>query len=263
MKNFFLYGYFPPLDFSTKLEISSEEYWQLCSLILSKKDLEEMQSINLCVDILDIYPLFFEREEESASDFQKDLQKFLEDNKMGGLPIWLEEYLAACPTSKEKIVSFPQLLSDIYQEKKKKRGRFFEFLAFEHDIRILQVGVRVKKMQGDLLKELQFEDLEDEVVSFVLTQQNISSDKLYFPVPYKDLESILESSYDQPIRRYYDISRYRFDYYMKIFEEGFPFIKGLVAYMIALRILEDAQKLRETDGEEWLHQVNENAVGEE
>ena len=131
-----------------------------------------------------------------------------------------------------------------------------DFLEFEHDIRVLLAGFRAKKLGLDVAEELQYEDLDDPVVASVLMQKDVGG-KFQFPLDYDDLEIALNAAGDNPSKQYEEIAKYRFKFYIQYFSNYSFSLEGILAYMMALWILEDFFALNREEGEKYLSNIVE------
>ena len=90
----------------------------------------------------------------------------------------------------------------------------------------------------------------------VLLQKDLSG-KFQFPMDYEELEGVLEEAGDDPSKQYEEIARYRFDFYIKYFTQHLFLMEGILAYMVALWILEDFFALKREEGEKRLNNIVE------
>jgi hypothetical protein len=256
MNNYFIYGVLPPLEFGVRADISSRDITELFDLNFSKNDLKKVHVLKLWIDIANIYGLFGKSNFDSRGNYSKSTIKALIANEED-LPAYVFEFFQAHEKDEERKKYFPQLIARYFaEEKKKSSGYLLNFLTFEHDLRVLLSGFRAKNLGLDLAKELQFEDMSNEIVSFVLMQKDRGG-KFQFPLEYEDLERVLEEAGRDPSKQYQEIARYRFKFYINYFTKATFSLEGILAYMIALWILEDFFALNREEGENFLSNIVE------
>ena len=256
MTLFFVYGVLPPLEFGTRPEISSKELTEILDLNLSKIALKKVHVLKLWIDISNIYALFKGSFFDTKGNYSKSTMKALLASEEE-LPLYVLDYFEAHEKEEDRQKFFPQLISAYFtNEKKNASGALKQFLVFEHDLRVLLAGFRAKKGGIDLGAQLQYEDMGNEAVASVLMQKDLSG-KFQFPIDYEDLEKSLELSLNNPSKQYEEVAKYRFEYYSKYFI-NYPFsLKGVLAYMTSLWILEDFFALKREEGEKFLSNIVE------
>ncbi len=256
MSRFFIYGILPPLEFGSKPDVSSRALTELFELNLGSQALKKVHTLKLWIDISNIYELLSQGGFDGRGNYSKSTIKALIANEED-LPAYVFEFFQTHETEKVRRKYFPELIAHYFQEEiKKSSGNLREFLVFEHDIRVLLAGFRAKKGGRDLGEELQFEDLDDPIVSATLLQKDRGG-KFQFPTDYEDLEKVLDEAGQNPSKQYEAIARYRFEFYMKYFSEPLFPMGGILAYMVALWILEDFFALKREEGEKRLNNIVE------
>lgn len=256
MSRFFVYGILPPLEFGSRPEISSRSLSELFELNLNTQALKKVHILKLWIDISNIYGFLQNSIFDPRGNYSKSTIKALIANQ-DELPSYVIEFFQAHEKEEERKKYFPKLIALYFQEEKKSAtGCLADFLTFEHDIRILFAGFRAKKAGIDLAKELQYEDMDDPIVSTVLMQKDKAGDFL-FPIEYEELESALKIAGSNPSKQYEEIARFRFKFYIKYFSNYSFSLEGILAYMIALWILEDFFALKREEGEKFLSNIVE------
>ena len=260
MSRFFVYGTLPSLEFNIKPEISSRVLADLFELNLGKITMHKIRVMKLWIDIINIYEILNEGNFDRRGNYSKSTIKSLIANEEE-LPQYLFDFFHEYKEEEARKEHFSKVMADYFrQEKKEAHGLLKEFLSFEHAIRILLAGFRAKKGGGDLSKELQYEDVDDPIVAAVLMQKDRGG-KFQFPMDYEDLEKVLDDAGNDPSEQYKGIARYRFEFYMKYFTNSFFSLEGIVAYMLALWILEDFFSLKRDEGEKELRNIVEREHG--
>lgn len=251
MSIFFVYSSLPPLDFDSKPDISTEGLLELFHLNLSQSQLKKVHTFQLWIDLHNLYGSFDKRGVYSKSTLT-DLLKWEEK-----LPDYVFEFLSLYETSEAQERNFGWLISAYFQKERKRNTGFVrEFLQFEHEWRVIMAGYRGKKIGKSLGRELSFEDMDDPIVAMTLSQKDTHT-AFVFPYEYKDLEQIIASAGPDPSKQLSALANYRFNFYQQIIFEN-PFtLKALIAYMMALWILEDYYALKQDKGEMLLETIVE------
>ncbi len=256
MSRFFIYGILPPLEFGSRPELSSKELSELFELNLTDQALKKIHILKLWIDISNIYGLVQNSHFDSRGNYSKSTIKSLIANQED-LPSYVLEFFQTYEKEAERKKYFSELIARYFREEKKNAtGYLADFLTFEHDLRILFAGFRAKRMVADLAKELQYEDMDDPIVATVLMQKDKSGD-FQFPPQYEDLEEALKVAGSNPSKQYEAIARFRFNFYIKYFSNYSFSLQGILAYMIALWILEDFFALKREEGEKFLSNIVE------
>lgn len=256
MSRFFVYGTLPPLEFGSRPDLSSRALMELYDLNLSRIALKKIYVLKLWIDVSNIYGLFQDEGFDGRWNYSKSTIKALIANEED-LPEYVLAFFQQWETEAERKNHFAQLIAQYFEEEiKKNRGYLRDFLTFEHDMRVLLVGFRAKIGGHDVARELQFEDMHNPTVATVLLQKDRMG-QFQFPMEYEDLEIVLESAGSDPSKQYEAVARFRFEFYSKYFVQH-PFsLKGIVAYMVALWILEDLFVLKSAEGERLLSNIVE------
>ncbi len=256
MSKFFIYGMLPPLEFGAKPEVSSRDLVELFDLNLSASALKKVYVLKLWIDISNIYAILQNSGFDARGNFSKSKIKALLANQEE-LPSYVFEFFDAHENQEDQKQYFPELMARYFNEEKKKSSGFLnDFLTFEHNLRILIAGLRAQKLGVDLALELQYEDMDDPIVSTVLMQKDRGG-KFQFPMDYEDLEAGLNAADGNPSKQYEEIAKYRFKFYIEYFSNYSFSLEGILAYMIALWILEDFFALKREEGEKYLSNIVE------
>lgn len=256
MSNYFIYGVLPPLEFGVLPEISSRELAELFDLNFSQLVLKKVHTLKLWIDISNIYALFGAKRFDSRGNYSKSTMKALIANQEE-LPSYVFDFFDTYKKEEERKKNFSKLIASYFKEEKgRNSGYLLDFLTFEHDVRVLLAGFRAKSKGFDIAEELQFEDLDNPIVASVLMQKDRGG-KFQFPADYEDLEKVLEQAEENPSKQYEKIARYRFNFYINYFTNKTFSLQGILAYMIALWILEDFFALKKESGENVLSNIVE------
>lgn len=156
---------------------------------------------------------------------------------------------------KEQIHHFFEVFARFYAEEvTKQKGFLRDYLEFERHWRLCLAAYRAKKLNRDLVKELQFEDLQDPFIVFLLVQKESAT--FEFPYEFKDLGHLLEGVKD-PLDQHRIIQEYRFKKLEELASGPLFSIDWLLSYMVQLMVLEDLRKLNEEEGKALFTRIKE------
>lgn len=256
MSVFFVFSSLPPLEFASKPDISSSELMQLFEENFDRKQMREVYTLKLWIDIQNIYSTLSQHAFDERGNYTKNTLKELLMHREE-LPDYVFEFFNRYESLEQQKKHFSWLLSAYFKnEKEKSKGYLREFLEFEHQLRVVTTGYRSKLLKREIARELQYEDLEDPVVAMTISQKDTSSTYV-FPFEYKTLEAALAEAGPNPSHKYAVIAEYRFNFYTKYISES-PFtFKACLAYMMCLWILEEYFALKQEKGETMLDQLLE------
>ena len=154
-----------------------------------------------------------------------------------GIPDYFSEYLDEYETMEERQKNFPQLLGRYFNEEiVNSTGFLRKLLELERSFRLVLTAIRAKKLHRDIVKEIQYEDPEDDLVALILAQK----DALTFEPPeeFYDLAALYEKNFESPLELHRALIVWKFN---KILEmEGIdPFsIDKILGYTARLLLVE-------------------------
>jgi hypothetical protein len=236
----------PPLEFPSVPDISFESLKESLSLNLSEKDLKKVEVLRLFVDINNIRPLLLEEEIDSRGNLsEKDLDEAILVQDF--LPEFVFDFLDKYDTLPEKLKHFSELLSKFFAEEIQKRNGFLkEYLTFEREWRLVILALRAKITNRDVVKELQFEDFSEPIVSQILAQKD--AEQYDPPVEYKELKEKFLACGTDPWQQNKMLSEYRFSRIEEMVDKGQFSIEAILAYLAQLMIVEYWNELDEERG---------------
>ena len=236
----------PPLEFPIVPDISFELLKESLSLNLSEKDLKKVEVLRLFVDINNIRPLLLEEEIDSRGNLsEKDLDEALLVQDF--LPEFVFDFLDKYDTLPEKLKHFSELLSNFFAEEiQKQKGFLKEYLTFEREWRLVILALRAKITNRDVVKDLQFEDFNDPIVSQILAQKD--AEQYDPPVEYKELKEKFLACGTDPWQQNKMLSEYRFSRIEEMVDKGQFSIEAILAYLAQLMIVEYWNELDEERG---------------
>ncbi len=243
---YYLAASLPPLDFPHKAEISFASLSTPLELNLSKEDLNKVRILRLFIDLCNIRPLLQEEVIDPRGNLkEKELEEAILSETI--FPDYVFDFLKEHETLSEKLRAFPFLLAKFFQEETSRQKGFLRvFFEFERQWRLVVLALRAKKLQRDLLKELQFEDLHDPFVMQILAQKD--ADIYEPPSEYREIKEILQACGPDPWQQNQSLCAYRFYKIREMIDES-PFsIDRILAYLAQLMIIEYWNELDEVKG---------------
>ncbi len=256
MRYFFLASFLPPLCITSPAEVSFFGLLSLFKQNMSNADLKKIQVIRSFIDLKNVKRLLQKIPLDRRGNMnEKELDEAIVTRE--GFPPYLYEQLDRYDQVAEKVRHFSKVLADFFREMDTKKGGFLPFyFSFEREWRLLMIGFRSKKTNRNLAKELQYEDLHDPIVAYILAQKD--HPQFEFPPDYRDLQDQLKQIGNRPMEQYKALATYRFNRWMGRMEKH-PFsVDYILGYFVQFMLVEDWHSLSVERGCEKLNE----AVGE-
>jgi len=220
---------------------------------MSMRDFKKIHSIRSFVDLKNVKRLFQNIPLDTRGNMtEKELDEAIVTRE--GLPHYLYEHLDRHDQAIKKVGHFSRVFVDFFREmENKKRGFLSFYFSFERKWRLLMLGFRSKKTRRDLTKELQYEDVHDPVVAYILAQKD--RPQFDFPLDNQDLHDQLKQVEGQPMEQYKTLARYRFNTWMERIEKC-PFsVDYILGYFVQFMLIEDWQSLSRERGYQKLSEI--------
>ena len=127
-----------------------------------------------------------------------------------GLPDYVVSFLEKYQETAERVALFPKLVADFFNEEISRTSGFVKtFLEFERSTRLVLTALRAKELGRDVVRELQFEDPNDDLVAQILAQKDA---KAYEPpARWEDLKAYWDAHKESPMDLFQAQARYRFE----------------------------------------------------
>lgn len=243
---YYLAASLPPLDFPCVPDISFVEIKSALRLNLSKSDLKKVETLRLFVDLNNIRPLLLEEEIDPRGNLsEKELDEALLVKDF--LPEYVFDFLDKYDSLQEKLRHFSEITCRFFQEEQPKQKGFLEkFLTFEREWRLVILALRSKVTKRDVVKELQFEDFTDPLVSQILAQKD--AEQYEPPSEYKELKEKYIAAGKDPYLQSKMLAEYRFSKIDEFVEDGLFSMDAILAYLAQLMIVEYWNELDERRG---------------
>ena len=250
---FFLGSVLPPLKVGIEPPLLFEDLLILFRENLKPSEMKKVRAIRLLLDLKNVEALVKKAPIDPRGNItEKELDEALVNQET--LPPYLFELLDNYETAAEQLAHFEKVYVIFFKEMEESHQGFLRwYFSFERDWRIILAGYRAKKLGGDLLKALQYENPSHPLVAQVIAQKDAPF--FEFPFEYADLGEKIEEVRGDPMEQYLAMAKYRFK---KVEEkvQDHPFAIDLsLGYMVMLMIVEDAYALDEKKGQENLNEV--------
>lgn len=233
---YFLATSLPPLQLGIPPEMNFEELSPMLEDNLSANDFEKTTVIRQFYDLQNIRALWKKQPLDPKGNLVlTDLESSLFSRE--GVPEYLTHFLDSYDSNADRLSHFSALISGFFSmEQAKAEGFLKEYLKFERAWRLLLTAFRAKQLKRDLVKELQFEDPNDDLVASILAQKDAK--RFIAPEGYEDLQALFEEYVNDPLGLYQALSRYRFDKVENMIGIDLFSIDRILAYMVQLIIVE-------------------------
>lgn len=241
MSNYYFVGtLLPDLHIEEKPEIGFTEFDRLLHENLSVNDYAKAITFRTYYDILNIRAYWKGEEFDPAGNLDSsDMEEALITRSV--FPNYVFEFIDKYENNEERIRHFPLLMSTFFKnEIANATGVFKKFLIIERELRLILVAFRAKVLGRDVVKELQYEDPEDEFVAQIIAQKDSSDYEP--PEKYEEMTTLFKRYYDDPIAFQKAYYQYRFQKINELVDVDSFSMDRLLAYMVKLIIVE-----------KWLH----------
>jgi hypothetical protein len=149
---------------------------------------------------------------------------------------------------------FPKLLAAYFRdESHESKGLLKQYLAFERELRLVMVGFRAKRLGRDIIKELQFENPDEDLISQLIAQKDARDFEP--PEGFEDLKAIFEKYQDKPYALHQALVEFRFDKVQELMGLKTFNMDYIMGYTIQLVMVEKWLKLDKQKGLEIVDKI--------
>lgn len=250
---YFLGTYLPELRIGVCPEITIDEYASLLEENLSTHDKSKWAALRSYFDLTDLLSFLMGRPLTGYGHFNENT---LEEAILVGkdLPEYVNRYLGTYESTQDRIQNFSKLYSEFYEEEIPKADGFLkDFFLEEQTIRLILVGLRSKKWGRPLLAELQFENPNDDLVAFMLTQKDAKTFEP--PLEYTELKVLYENFSDAPLNLHQALLSYRFQKVGEMIGLQTFTQDRLLAYYVQLVLADQWMKLDQESGKKIINTI--------
>jgi len=231
---YFLATSLPALQLGVPPEISWEELMRILQENLSPADMERVEALKRWYDVQNLRAYW----EKLPIDPRGNLDKLrLEEAIVSRdlLPSYVNSYLDEYPDDAQRLKHFPKLVTDYLTDEALDHVGFLrQYINFEHDWRLVMMGLRSKMIGRDLLQELQYEDTNNPVVDSLIAQKDA---KEYLPpIEYQDLATLYQQNREEPLQLFQALTRYRFDKIAEIVGLDMFSMRAILGYVVQYQL---------------------------
>lgn len=200
----------PPLKIGEQPDISWENLQRLLKDNLSTHDYQQTQVLRRYFDLLNMRAFL---KNEPLDPFGNLDRNSIEEALLGELslfPHYVMDFLDKYETKENRLYHFPELISAFFREEvDKNQGFLKKYLTFERNLRLILTAYRAKQLDRDVMKELQFENIDEDIIVQLLSQKD--SKNFDPPAEYQDLKTLLDENYSSPLALQKALDVYRFN----------------------------------------------------
>lgn len=242
MEYYFSAPALPPLQLGVPPELSLDQLQFLLEMNLKPSDFEKVKVLRTYFDLENLRNLWLANTVDARGNYDKNA---LEERIItgAGFPQYVFTFLDQYESTAARLSHFSQLMADYFHEEMARaEGFLFDFLQFEREWRLVLLVLRAKQMGKDLIKELQFEDVNDPFILSILAQKD--GENYEPPKRFTDLKALFEEYADQPLELHKALSRWRFNYLEEMYGVDTLSIGRILVYLAQLILCEEWMALQ-------------------
>lgn len=237
----------PALTLGEKPEISWDQLEELLINNLTNSDYVKTQVLRRYFDLLNIRAFL---KGEALDPFGNLDKNQIEEMLVGDgvpLPHYIKDYFERYETKGDRLLYFPKLIATFFQEEVIiNKGFLEEYLEFERKLRLVLTAYRAKQMNRNLLKELQFENPDEEIIVQLLSQKD---SKIFEPPEqFEDLKPLLEENYSSPMALHKALNTYRYQKLQEMVGMDLFSLDSILSYLARFFIVEKSMALDKQQG---------------
>ena len=238
MLYYFLLTALPPFSLKTRPEMTFKELKDFLSLNLSPRDFKKVVALLRWIDLYNIRAFWLGLPLDNRGNLEaKELEEALLVRDV--LPAYLVEYLDRYETIQERLNFFSAIYAEFFREAQGKLNGFLErYFRFEREQMLILTALRAKRMGRNIAKEMQFEDLADPLVSYILAQKD--AEDFLPPKEFEDLKNLFVEKGDDPEKLNRELLEYRLKKIEEMEEEEAPYSVGRVLGYVARFLVIDS-----------------------
>jgi len=253
MKYYYLATALPQISLKSQPDITFEELKFMLRVNLSDSDFEKAKIFKKFIDITNLRLLWLNKEIDPRGNLNvaqlEDailVKDFFDD--------FVFDFLDRYEKTEDRLKYFSFLIASFFNKINSSQKNFLKYyFKFERELRLVTTALRAKKLNRDILKELQFEDPHDDFVQYIIAQKD--QDTFDPPHEYHKVKKIYKKYINDPKKLYLELLEYKFKQ-IEIFSEKKPFsIDQILSYAALLIIVEDFYKLTKEIGREKIEKL--------
>lgn len=211
MQYYFFGTSLAPLQWGVQPEISLGSFLSLARENLNQPDYEKIQVIQRLYDLENIGALWKGQPLNPYGSFSAhELEEALIEGAL--LPGYVYDFMEQFKANEERLSHFIKILTDFFAvEIGKAQGLLKQLLNFERSLRLNLVLARSKLWKRPMAHELQFEDPQNELAAYLLSQKE--ADSFEPSEGYEALKKIVRDYKEDPVSLHQALLRFRFEQY--------------------------------------------------
>lgn len=253
----FILASLPAIQIGAKPEISFKEMDDLLAMNLASSDRKKVSQLLRLVDIDNIKAFWLglplnERGTMTAKELEEAL--LIKDF----LPSFVIDFLDRYETTEQRLREFPQLYAGLYEEMAgDSEGFIRSYYEMEREVRLVLLALRAKKSGRDVVRELQFEDLDDALVMQILVQKDAPD--YTPPQEYEGLKEIFVRYSQDPMKLHQELLQYRFHRILDLEEQYLSFsVNRILGFLARLMLVEMYSQLNVEKGLTLIDDLSKN-----
>ncbi len=243
---YFLASSLPSIRLGDPLELSFYEFNFLLRANLHPFDKKSNETLRRFYDIQNLRFLWMNQELDQYGNLN---QGELEEAVVSGIgiPDYVYDFAERYDEREDRLKNYPQLMADYFSNEIAGSSGFVKhYLTFERDLRLVFAALRTKRLNRDIMKEFQFEDPNDEMVSHIIAQKD---SKTYEPPSrYEHFKVLYEANAENPTQLYRVLAELQFETIEGMLGVDMFSIDRINGYMIQLIIAEKWLELDKQKG---------------
>lgn len=238
MAYYFLILALPALSFDKSPEVSFKELRELLILNLTASDLKKLDVLLRSVDLYNMRAFWLgeplsDRGNLSAKELEEVL---LVRDEM--LPSYILDFLSTYEETSERLQFYSLLKTTFYKEEAAHLTGFLQkYYVFEHQLSLVLTALRAKVIHRDLVKELQFEDMQDPFVVELLSLKD--SSEFYVPQGWEQVARLFQEYSQSPKMLGLAMLEYRFNRIEELCDMSSFSIDQVLGYVARFLILDE------------------------
>ncbi|MBN1915015.1 MAG: DUF2764 family protein [Parachlamydiales bacterium] len=228
---YFLACALPEIKIGEVPEFSFEECLHLVELNVLGEDKKKINCLRQYVDIRNLKPFFWGKPIDARGTLsEKEVEQALLVQDF--FPPFVFDFLDRYESTDERINNFAFLYTEFFRYAKGVEGFISSYFSFERELRLILLTLRAKKMGRDIVKELQFEDMLDTFIMYILMQKE--SPTFEPPQEYIEAKEIFERFYTAPKEMELQFSLYRQRKVEELIQNQLFTVDWILGYLVQL-----------------------------
>lgn len=254
MTNYYFFASaLPPLQIGIPPELNFREFDVMARTDLKSHDMRQLWVLRLYYDILNIRSFWRKEPLSYRGNYdEKELEDALVTRE--GLPSYVYDFMDLHEEVKDRLHNFSAILVAYFAtELPQSEGFLHRYLSFERSMRLVLTALRTKKLERNVINELQYEDPDDDLVAQILAQKDSSSYEP--PEEFADLKVIFEEHCEAPLELQKALDEYRFSRVEQLVGVDLFSFDRILGYAAQLIIVEKEFELNKEKGMEVVESI--------